>query len=127
MHGHELRAVGEGRFGLHFVDHLGDAFHHVVALQDRRAETHQLGDRFAVARALENFERNDRYGLGIIELQPACLTPPGEIGRDDDEQFLLFARAQMHREVLYHEMLFHNVFVQFRNRAMRETVSRFMM
>src|ERR1700686_1399883 len=41
--GDELGAVGEGRLDLDLGNHLGDALHHVVAGEERRAEAHEIG------------------------------------------------------------------------------------
>src|SRR5688572_22338470 len=90
--GDELRAVGKGSLHLHVVNHFSDAFHDVAALQNRRSKTHQLRHRSAVPRAFENFVGNDRDGFRVVELQPALLAAAGEIGGDDDEQFLLVPR-----------------------------------
>ena len=69
MHGDELGAVGKYAFDLQDRQHSGDAGHHVARGEDGRAERHQVGDAFALARAFENFVGDDRDGLGMVELQ----------------------------------------------------------
>ncbi len=71
MNGHELRAIGKVASALHLVDHLGHAFHHIIPLQNRCAEAHQLGDRLSVPGAFQNLIRDDRDRLGIVQLYPS--------------------------------------------------------
>jgi hypothetical protein len=71
MHGDELGAVGERRFDLDFVDHVGDAVHHLRPRQHMGAGLHQLGDGLAVARAFHDEVADQRDGLGMVELHPA--------------------------------------------------------
>src|ERR1700681_2085412 len=54
MHGHQLGAVGKGRFDLHFADHLGDTFHDVAAIEQRGSIAHEFRHRTAVAGAFED-------------------------------------------------------------------------
>src|SRR3982751_5685962 len=54
MNGDELRAVGERGLDLHLGDHLGHAVHDVRPREDGRAESHELRDTAAIARALED-------------------------------------------------------------------------
>src|SRR5216683_2099581 len=48
--GDELGAVGEGRLDLDVVDHLGHAFHHLLALQHAGTVAHQLRHRATAQR-----------------------------------------------------------------------------
>ena len=45
VHRHELGAVGERAFDLHFVHQFRHAVHHLGAAEELAAEIHQLGDR----------------------------------------------------------------------------------
>src|SRR6266851_9416015 len=71
MDGAELGAVGEGRLDLDLVDHVGDALHHLLAAQHLGAVLHQVGDRAAVTRALDDEIADQRHGFGIVELDAA--------------------------------------------------------
>src|SRR5690606_988479 len=96
MHGDELRPIGERRLDLHIGDHLGNAFHHVVAHENRCAVAHELGDRFAFARAFHDRGRNQRDRLGVIELQAARFAPLGEQRGGEDEELVFFAWGEVH-------------------------------
>ena len=39
--------------------------------EDGGAETHELGDGAAIARAFENGRGDQRHGFGVVELEPA--------------------------------------------------------
>ena len=96
MDGDEFGAVGEGGLDLDLVDHLGDAFHDLVAREECGAEAHEIGDGTAVAGAFHDLVGDDGDGLGIVELEAAGLAPAGKIGGDDDQEFFALARGQMH-------------------------------
>ena len=96
VHRHQLGAVRKRRFHLHFVNHLRDAVHHVVALRMLVAQRHDLGHGFAVARPLQNLRREDRDRLRIVELQAARAALPRHLGGDENQQPLLLARGEVH-------------------------------
>src|ERR1700738_952259 len=97
MDGDELGAVGEGRLDLDLVDHVGDAVHHLLAAQHLGAVLHQVGDRAAVARALDDEVADQRHGFGIVELDAALEASARDVGRHGDQQLVLFTRRQIHR------------------------------
>src|SRR5262245_57058472 len=96
VHGNELGPVRERRLDLNFDDHFGDAVHHLRAREHMRARLHQLGDRLAVARALDDEVGDERHRLGMIELDAALEAPPVHHRGHGDEQLVLLARGQMH-------------------------------
>ncbi len=96
MNGYEFGAVGEGRFGLDFVDHGGNAIHDVVFLQNRRSVSHQIRDGLSVSGSFEYFVRNDGYRFRVIELETAALTTSGQVGGDDNHELFLFAGSEVH-------------------------------
>src|SRR5258708_9969631 len=94
--GNQLRTVGKSSFDLYVVNHLGHAVHNVFAFQDRSSERHDLRNRFTVAGGFEYFSRDDGDRLRVIELQSARLPFACDFSGNEDEQFLLFARCQVH-------------------------------
>ena len=50
-------------------------------VEQRRAVVHQVGDAAAVARAFHDRGRDERDGLGIVELQAARAAPLGHAAR----------------------------------------------
>src|SRR5579862_3851162 len=68
---HQLGAIGKRSLHLHLLNHLRDAFHHLVTAEDGRAKGHDFGYAFAIAGGLHNFRRDDGNGLRIIQLQTA--------------------------------------------------------
>src|SRR2546422_2522253 len=63
VNGDELGAVGKGTLDLHFLEHLGHSFHHVVTTEDGEPGLHQLRDAPSVADALEDLGRDERQRL----------------------------------------------------------------
>ena len=98
--GDELGAVGEGGLDLHIVDHLGDAVHHLIAGDHVGTGLHQVGDAAPVARALDDEigDQCDRFGM--VELDTAAEAVACDDGCHRDQEFVLFAGRQVHREVL---------------------------
>src|ERR1700720_2628803 len=97
MDGDELGAVGEGRLDLDLVDHVGDTVHQLLGVQNLGAVLHQVGDRAAVARALDDEIADQRHGFGIVELDAALEASARDIGRHGDQKLVLFTRRQIHR------------------------------
>ena len=54
MHSHQFRTVRKSGLDLDVVDHLRNTFHTLLGRYDMRAGLHQVGDRPAVARALDD-------------------------------------------------------------------------
>jgi len=96
VHGDQLGAVGEGRFDLDRVDHLGDAVHQLVAGQDVGAGLHQVGDAAPVARALDDEVADQGDGLGMVQLDAAFQPPPRDLGRHGDQKLVLLTWAKVH-------------------------------
>ena len=96
MHGHQLGAVGKHALDLDHRHHIAHAWHNIVAVQDRRAEADEIGDRAPVARALENFIADIGNGFGVVELEAARAALAGQFGGAEDEQPLGFRRRQKH-------------------------------
>jgi hypothetical protein len=100
VHGDELGPVGKDALDLKDRQHGGDAGHHVAGGQDRRSERHQVGNAFALARALEDFVGDDGHSLGMVELKPLGAAFSRQLcRRKDGEAFKLGWRKQ-HRDPL---------------------------
>lgn len=96
MYGYQLGAVGEGGFDLHFVHHLGHAFHHVVVAEQGGAVLHQLGHAHAVAGGFLKVAGNIGDGFGVVELEAAGAAFGGEFACQKEHQFFLFAAGKVH-------------------------------
>ncbi len=92
----ELGPVRESRLDLNVVDEGGDAVHDLVGPHHMGAGLHQVGDRSAVARALDDEVGDQRDGLGIVQLDAALEPASRDHGGHGDEQLVLFARRQIH-------------------------------
>ena len=88
MDGDELGAIGEGGFHLHFVDHFGDAVHHVITGEDFGAGGHQLGHGTAFAGALHDFGADQGHGFRVVELQAFGFAALGQQGCGEQQQFV---------------------------------------
>jgi len=97
MHGHQLRAVGEGALDLYLLEHLRHPLHHIVAAEDVKPRRHQLRDAPSVADALEDLGGDEREGLGVVQLEAARASPARDFGRGEDEQLFLLTRGEVHR------------------------------
>src|SRR5262249_8642384 len=75
---------------------LRHAFHHLVALQERRAPSHQLGDAAPFTRAFEYARGDEGHRLRIVELQPLRLPALGEQRSGEDEELVLFSWREFH-------------------------------
>jgi len=69
MDGDQLGAVWERSFYLNLTDHFGHAFHDRVGGQDGGAQAHDFGHGAAVANHFEDFRRDQRDRLGVIQLE----------------------------------------------------------
>jgi len=96
MHGDEFGAVGEGRFDLYLGDHFRNAVHHVLAREQRGAVAHELGDGAAVAGAFQDGGGDEGDGFGVVELEAAGSSSLCQESGGEDEELVLFARAQFH-------------------------------
>ena len=91
VHGHQLGAVRKRGLDLDVVDHLGHPVHDVVRAQHPAALVHELGDRLAVARALDDGEADQRHRLRVVELEAPGLAPLGQERGGRQEQLVLLA------------------------------------
>src|SRR5215471_6320300 len=93
---HELGAVGERAFDLHFVHQFGHAVHDLVASEQLPAQIHQLGDAAAVADEFEDLGGDQGDSLRVIQPQPAgepfLCEKPGLMKC----QFVEFVRSEVH-------------------------------
>src|ERR1700747_2987575 len=96
MHRHELGAIRKCRFDLDVVDHICDAVHDLAAREHVRARFHQLSNGFAVARAFDDEIGDERYRLGMIELDAAFAPAARHHRSHGDEQLVFFTRGQVH-------------------------------
>src|SRR4051794_25029433 len=94
--GDELRAVGERGFDLHFVEHLRHAVHDVVAGEHMAGRLHEVGDRTAVTGAFEHVRRQQRHGLGMVQLHASRSTVASDHRGDGQEQALLLVGRDPH-------------------------------
>ena len=96
MHGDEFGAVWKRRLDLHVVNHLGDAVHHLRGGDDMRPRLHQVSHGAPVARPLHHKIGNQRNGFRVVEFHPALQPAARHIGRHGNQQFVFFARCQIH-------------------------------
>lgn len=94
MHGDELGSVRERSLDLDRMDHLGDAFHDVVASEDRGSERHKIGHRASV-RIPSRTSAVMGDGFGMVEFEAAFPTTTGPRRRQLLWAFLL-PRAENH-------------------------------
>ena len=75
MNGHKFGAVRKSGFHLYFVNHLGDPFHDLAAIEQSRAVVHKLGHGFAIPGTLK--KRRGKVGnrLRMIQFQSAREAP----------------------------------------------------
>src|SRR5215469_2424967 len=71
MNTHQFGAVWKSCFHLHLGNHLRDAFHHLLAAQNLATFRHELSNRLAIARRLQDEIGYERNALGIVELDPS--------------------------------------------------------
>lgn len=94
MHGDELGSVGERSLDLDRMDHLGDAFHDVVASEDRGSERHKIGHRASVPDSFEDLRRDESDGFGMVEFEAAFPTTTSHVGGNYYEELFLLPRAE---------------------------------
>ena len=97
--GDEFGAIRKSCLDLDIMNHFGNAFHDIIASQQRGSITHEHGDRLPIARAFQQCRCDEGHGLRMIQFQSPLTTPPGEIAGHDDEEFFLFTGRQMHQLV----------------------------
>jgi len=100
MDRHQFCAVGKSSFYLNFVHHFRDAFHHVVPLQNRRAEFHEFGNRSPIADSFEQVRGNESHRFGIIQTQTTRSPFAREFRRRRDHEFFNFSWREMHMALL---------------------------
>src|SRR5260221_2889926 len=96
MHGDELGAVGKRGLDLDVGNHLRHAFHHVVALEERRAPAHGLLRAAAFARAFHQRGADVGHRFRVIELESLALPPLGEQAGGEYQELVLLARRELH-------------------------------
>ena len=96
MYRHQFGAVRKSAFDLHLGNHRGNAVHHRVDTEDGRTTAHDFGDGTTVANHLENLRRDERYRLGVIQLQTARPPRAGKFTGCVDEELVYFTRCQVH-------------------------------
>jgi hypothetical protein len=94
--GHEFGPVGEGRFHLHRVDHLGDAVHHVLLGEQGLCRRANLGDAHPLAGAFAGPVRDERDGLGVVQLHAAFPAASCELCGHEDRQSFAFFGCEFH-------------------------------
>jgi hypothetical protein len=97
MDGHELGAIRKRAFRLDLANHVAHTFHHGVVLKNRRPDAHDLGDRSAVADELEEFSRDQRNGLRMIQLQPSGSPSSRELSGAENDELIDLAWSQVHK------------------------------
>src|SRR6266446_793061 len=97
----ELRSVRERPLDLHLVDHLGHAFHDVVAPEDRLPGGHQLGNGATVTDAFEDLGGDERDRLGMVELEAPGAPAARHLGRGEDQELLLLPGREVHRRASF--------------------------
>lgn len=97
MHGHKFRAVWEGSFHLHLVDHFRHAVHDLPPAEQALAPIHQLGHRVPVTDCFEDLGGNQCDSLRVVELKAARQALLGEKTRLMQAQLVKFLRSQSHR------------------------------
>jgi len=96
VQGHQLGSVGERRFDLDSVEHLGNAFHHIVAGQDLAAFFHEIYHGAAVSGTLKHPGGKQRNCFWMIEPQTPIAAPLGDISGNDHQEPLLFVGTELH-------------------------------
>ena len=96
VHRHELRAVREGPFDLHLVDHLRHAVHHLRATEEATPDVHQIGDAPPVANQLEELRRDERDRLGVRQAQAAREALLREEARAVEDELVDLAGCEVH-------------------------------
>ncbi len=72
MNAHEFGVVGERCFHLDLAEHFRDAFHDLIAIQDFAAFGHELSNRLAVSRGLQDEICDQGDALGVVKLYASC-------------------------------------------------------
>ena len=80
----------------------GTPVHYVLALQDRRAVFHQVGQHgdAALAGAFEKLVADQRDRLGVVQLDAAIETPPRHLGGGPNLDPFFFPYSEMHEPPL---------------------------
>jgi hypothetical protein len=93
---HQLRAVGKSSFHLNLVHHFGDAVHDIFPLENRRAVLHEFRNGAAIADSFEEFGRNERDSLRVIQPQSARASLAGQFRGAGNQQLVNFPRCEVH-------------------------------
>jgi hypothetical protein len=96
MNRDQLRSIWKRAFHLNLGNHLGNALHHRIWRKDRRSQAHDVGNGPAIPNQLQDFRRDERDRLGMIELQAAGTAFSRDLSGGKDQQLVDFARRQVH-------------------------------
>src|SRR5574342_586549 len=97
---HQLRAIGEGALDLHLLEHLRDAVHDVLPLENGDAEGHEIGDAPTVADAFEHLGGDESQRLRVVQLEATGAPPARHLGGGEDQHLVLLSRGQMHGRMI---------------------------
>ena len=88
---HQLGAIREGGFHLHFVNQFWHAVHHLLGAEQGFTVAHQFGNGFTVTGTFDNFHGDVSHGFGIVELQAAIQSSLGQQRGSEDQQLVFFS------------------------------------
>src|SRR5215472_12055122 len=92
----ELCVIRKCCFHLHFMNHFWNALHHLIAPQDLTAFRHEFCNRPAVAGSFEHKVRDERYTLGVVELDASRQPGTRNLRGDGNHQLVFFAWRKIH-------------------------------
>ena len=96
MNRDQLCAVGKSSFHLHFGNHGGHSGHDLIATEKLASQIHQFGDDLPSRINSSNWVAIKRHGFGMIQAQAARQAFLRQKARLVKEQFVNFARRQVH-------------------------------
>src|SRR6266404_672330 len=97
VNAHKFRSIRESCFHLHFGNHLGDAFHHLVTAQHLAAFRHEFSNRLAIARCLQDEIGYERNSLGIVKLDTSFKPLSGDNRGKRDHQLVFLTPREVHK------------------------------
>jgi hypothetical protein len=78
------------------MDHVGDSFHHLTAIDHMGAGGHEIGDTATVAGTLDDEIGDESDGFGVIELHATLEPAACNRCRHRDQKLVLLAQRQIH-------------------------------